>query len=222
MQGRIASMSDLETAVQEYGFLPMFQNDVAGYSVEDMTVPEHWFVDGAEGSWEWKGPVAQKKQCVYGKLFRGRAGFVSLDWFPMLAAYRRGGLGFDDRYAEGLASHKDKQVYALVRDAGSLTTKAIKWMGDFGRGGQKGFDGVVARLQMQTYLVIEDFEYAIDKHGAPYGWGIARYATPECWLGESFRPAPLAPEPAFAQMLAHLKQRLPDASPKALERLLKG
>ena len=31
--------------------------------------------------------------------------------------------------------------------------------------------------------MIADFEYNIDRHGNPYGWGVARYTTPEALYG---------------------------------------
>ena len=195
---------------------------MSGFSIEEAVAPGLWFEDGADGPWEWKGPIAQGKRCVYGKLYRGRAGFVSLEWFPRLQNARRSGLSFDERYELGLAPRRDAELYRLVQNNGSLTTKAIKWMGDYGRGGKKGFDTIVTRLQMQTYLVIEDFEYAIDKHGAPYGWGIARYTTPENWLGKALKPVKESPEESFAKIVAHLQRKLPDASEAAIMRLMKG
>lgn len=39
---------------------------------------------------------------------------------------------------------------------------------------------------MQGYVVTTNFEYATDKTGNPYGWGLARYATPEAAFGEAF------------------------------------
>ena len=42
-------------------------------------------------AWEWKGDVARNRQLVYGKFFAGKAGFVSLKWFPDFCNYRRDG-----------------------------------------------------------------------------------------------------------------------------------
>lgn len=48
------------------------------------------------------------------------------------------------------------------------------------------FDAIVARLQMQGYVITIDFEYAPNRYGIPCGWGIARYATPEAQFGTAF------------------------------------
>ena len=50
---------------------------------------------------------------------------------------------------------------------------------NYRKGGNTGFDTVITRLQMQTYITIGDFVYSQDKFGRPYGWDIAEYTTPE-------------------------------------------
>ena len=37
------------------------------------TPPGLWFSATADGPWEWKGPVARTKTCLYGKFFRKKA-----------------------------------------------------------------------------------------------------------------------------------------------------
>ena len=49
---KICSASDLSRLVQEYGFLPLLKNQIPGFSAEEHTPPELWFVDGVEGPWE--------------------------------------------------------------------------------------------------------------------------------------------------------------------------
>lgn len=184
----ITDYLELEQLILDMGFLPFFKNVVPGFSVEEHTPWELWFPDDddEEGPWEWKGPVARGDKCVYGKLFGGKAGFVSLEWFLDLANYRRNGYDFDARYDDGLASYKDKQIWEILRNKGSLLTKELKAACGYGKDGQKGFDTVITRLQMQTYVNVADFEYMADKHGKLYGWGMARYTIPEVEFGEAF------------------------------------
>ena len=53
--GQLHSADDLIAAVEEYGFLPFFQNEIPSFSVEELCAPELWFADDADGPWEWKG-----------------------------------------------------------------------------------------------------------------------------------------------------------------------
>ena len=81
----------LREAVLQLGFLPFFKNEIPGFSIAEHTPPRLWFSETEAGPWEWKGPVARTGECVYGKFFRGRAGFISMEFFPIFANYRRGG-----------------------------------------------------------------------------------------------------------------------------------
>ena len=85
----IRSAGDMEALVQQWGFLPFFKNEIEGFSIEEHTPPEWWFgdSDGGEGwgPWDWKGPVARTGSCAYGKFFRKKAGFISLEWFADFA-----------------------------------------------------------------------------------------------------------------------------------------
>ena len=87
--------------------------------MEDHTPPELWFTE-LDGPWEWKGPVIQMTGCAYGKFFHGKAGFISAEWFPDFANYRRDSYDFDARYEDGLARYQDKQVYDILLEYHSL------------------------------------------------------------------------------------------------------
>ena len=93
MDGRfdffVRSKQDLIDAVRSFGIVPLFRNSIPGFSVEEHVSPEVWFA-GGDGVWEWKGPVIRESGCAYGKLFEKKAAFVSAEWYPDLANYRRG------------------------------------------------------------------------------------------------------------------------------------
>lgn len=223
MDRKITSAQELEQLVLEVGFLPFFQNEVPGFSVEEHTAPEYWFQEGVDGPWEWKGETARRKNCAYGKLFQKKAGFVSLEWFPFLANYRRDGYDFDARYEDGLAPAKDKRVMDLLAGHGSLLSYQLKDLGNYRKGGNKGFETVITRLQMQTYVTVENFEYRKDKLGRPYGWGVSRYTASEPWLGEAACTGAYrqAPKESFGAVLEHLQKRFPAASERQLIRLMR-
>ena len=77
---QIHSPEELTALVEQVGFLPFFAHDIKGFSIEECCPPQLWFSDTVDGPWEWKRPVARTKCCVYGKLFNGKAGFVSRQW----------------------------------------------------------------------------------------------------------------------------------------------
>lgn len=219
----LGSADDIVRLVKKIGFLPFFVNDIQGFSIEEHCPRELWFAADADGPWEWKGPIARSGECVYGKFFGGKAGFVSLDVFPDLANYRRNGYDFDARYDDGLASRKDKDVYDTITASGSLLSKELKAACNYRKGGNKGFETVITRLQMQTYVNIADFVYMRDKHGNTYGWGVAKYSTPEEMFGYDVITAAYKRDPQNSKerLLARLSDILPDVTEDKLLKLIK-
>ncbi len=213
---------DVAELTEALGFLPFFANGIPGFSVEEHTPRELWFTE-ADGPWEWKGPIARTKRCLYGKFFGGKAGFISLEWFPDFANYRRDGFDFDSRYESGFASRRDMNVYDTVSRYGTVLSKKLKSLCGYSKGGEKGFDGVITRLQMQTYVCVADFEYMRDKYGKQYGWGVARYSTPEELLGYEAVTSAYSREPSesLERILDHLKKVLPEADGARLLKMIK-
>lgn len=218
---KVHNTDELLQLVEDIGFLPLFANEIAGFSVEDCCPRELWFTD-AEGPWEWKGPAARSRRCAYGKFFRGKAGFVSLQWFPEFANCRRDGYDFDARWDDGLAQRKDKEIYDVLTNQDTLLSKKLKEVCNYRKGGNKGFDTVITRLQMQTYVTVADFVYMKDRFGKQYGWGVAEYTTPEQLFGYDTVTAAYAhsPEESKKKILAHLSGRLTKATEKQLARLI--
>ena len=221
----VTSKNDLKNAVQEYGFLPLFANSVPGFSVEEHAVPEVWYSAGSDDwpVWEWKGPVIRECGCAYGKFFEKKAVFISREWFPDFANWRRDGYDFDARWDDGLTSYRDKDLYDLLAANAPIVSTALKERGNYGKGGRKGFETLTTRLQTQGYVLISDFVYPKNKQGEPYGWGLAQYSTPEQFFGPAFRETVYdkTPEESFARILQHLRTVLPGTDEALLRKLLK-
>ena len=64
-----------------------------------------------------------------------------------------------------------------------LYTHEMKEKAGFGKGGEKNFEGVLSKLQMQTYLVVKDFKPRQNKKGVEYGWAVAIMTPPEYLWG---------------------------------------
>lgn len=216
---KITGPKELENATNEYGLLPFFYSGIPGFSVEDMTPAQFWFADDVDGPWEWRMDVARHGIVAYGKLFAGKAGFCSREYYPDLANYRRDGYDFDARWEDGLANYRDKQIMDALIKNGPLLTRELRRAS----GVDKGFETCLTRLQMQTYITVCGFEYLRDKHGKPYGWGLARYAVTENFMGEELPRAAYSRPPAEskARLMARLRELWPTTDDKALYSLIK-
>ncbi len=227
----IHTKQDMIDAIESYGILPFFANEIPGYSIEEHCAPEAYFSD-QPGVWDWKGPVIQEMRCAYGKFFRGKAVFIRKDLFREFANWRRDGYDFDARFEDGLASYDDRHLYNIIESHRSVLSKEAKVLGgyvkpkDKGRDTwepRKGFDSRITKLQMQCYIVTSDFEYETDKNGNFYGWGIARYTTPENFFGRYFTNGVYkhTPEESHQKILRHMKKKLPRVGEAAIEHLLR-
>lgn len=217
----IRTKDDLIRAVNDLGFVPFFRNSIEGFSIEEHIDPKLWFGD-EEGPWEWKGPVIRETGCAYGKFFEKKAVYISKEWFPDFANYRRDGYDFDARFDDELASYQDKRLFDLVDANAPILSKNLKQLGNYRKGGNKGFDTVITRLQAECYVIISNFTYLTDKRGQEYGWGVAEYSTPERFMGSEFtqRVYQRTPEESYERIYDHLKKMLPNAAETRLKKIL--
>ena len=217
----VRTKRDLADAVERFGIVPLFTNSIPGFSVEEHVAPEAWF-SADEGVWEWKGPVIRETGCAYGKFFEKKAVFVSRSLFPDLANWRRDGYDFDARFDDGLASYADQYLFDLIDSHAPVLSGTLREVGNYKKGGKKGFETVLGRLMHQCYVLIDDFVYLRDRTGRPYGWGVAQYSTPEKWLGEAFTSAVYGkdPEESGAAIFERLKA-LTGADDRAVKRFMK-
>ena len=188
----IHSAEELQKLIRKIGFLPLFANEIPGFSVEERTVPKYWWCgDSEKDPWEWRILLSRKNSIAYGKFFNKKAGYVSKKWFPVFANYRRNGYDFEAQVGDELASYRAQKIMnALELDEElrslEMLSFELKEKAGFGKGGEKNFEGVMTELQMQTFLLMSDFRQKINKKGQAYGWHIAAFETPETKWGYEF------------------------------------
>lgn len=226
----IRTKADLIEAIDRLGIVPFFANDIPGFSIEENIAPEAYFSD-QPGVWEWKGEVIQEARCAYGKFFNKKAAFVRKDLYYDLANYRRDGYDFDARVADGLANYNEEFLYGIITSRHSMTSKTAKALGGYVKPREKGkdawiprkgFDTTVSALQMKGYIVIIDFDYEVDRKGEFYGWGIARYSTPEQFFGKPFmrNVYKRTPEDSYRRLYRRIRKINPEAPKELIERFL--
>lgn len=227
----IETKEDLENAVKKIGILPFFANSIKGFSIEENCTPKA-FLGDEPGVWEWKGPVIQDIDCAYGKFFGRKAAFISKQWYPDFCNWRRDGYDFDARFEDGLATYNEQYLYNLIASHHTILSRDLKIEGGYVKPRskdkdqwepRKGFDSLIIKLQMEGYVTTVNFEYDMDKHGNFYGWGVARYATPENHYGKKFidKVYIRTPEESYQRIFHHLKRNLPGVQDNEIEYFLK-
>lgn len=220
---RFRTVEDLKDYVNQIGFLPLFKNEIDGFSAEEHTFgPDWWSGDEAVDPWEWRRRIAAEGKIAYGKFFDGKAGFVSLNWLPIFANWRRDGYDFDARWEDEKASFRQKKIMDLFEKPEPLYSFEIKEKAGFGKGGEKNFEGTLNSLQMQTYLVVRDFRQRRNKAGLPYGWHIALYTTPEqIWGADRIAAGYGEPtQTSGKRIIEQIKKLFPQATEAQLQKVL--
>ena len=209
------SKKDIINTVNRLGFLPYFKNKISGFSIEEHIAPRLWFGED-EGVWEWKGPIITESDCVYGKFFAGKAGFISREWWPDFCNYRR------HQHPAPSEGSIEEAILFTLQEQGPLITRELRAACGFnGPKMRSRFDSYVTRLQMACRIITEDFVYPTDKHGREYGWGWSLLTTPEQLHGLTSFECPHTPEESFDRILAHFKSLLPHASEEQILKLIK-
>lgn len=234
----ITKQIQLENLIKQWGFMPFFKNGIEGFSIQEITPPELLFGDDFEnGPWQWKGPIIANWESAYGKFFAKKAGYVSLEWLPDFMNWRRSLLPLDAFDADA------RRIHEVLVEYESMLSKQLKVESGFTLSRRKKifnpndptepiinkhngttFDAIIAQLQMGTHVCIADFEYQVSRTGETYGWGVARYCTPEAMYPDLFpikdRVEGRTPRESRERIIERVAQLFPSATRKQIEKLI--
>ena len=219
----IDSLSMLE-AIKTFGIIPFFENQVSGFSIEEMTPPGSWFTDEDLGPWDWKVDVVQSGEIVYGKfLCGGKAAFATPEWYAHLRNWRLA----QDKYkptAEG------RKVLRLIEKEGSCVSRQVR---ELLKVKKSKSDSVLAALMNGTRLIIGDIQRVYKGPNLEYkGWQTASYCTPESlferpaeefgpWhIGGSTLKCSCSPEESYSKLKSHIKELFPEATEKQIDKII--
>ena len=153
----IYTAAQLTAFIHEVGFLPLLDSGIPGFSAEDVVTDDCRYVILPDGGWDWplwkwKGPIVSDGNCVYGKFFNKKAGFISRDWWPDFCNYRR---SISPIPEEGSI---DDTILIRLRENGSLITRELRATCGFdGPKMRSRFDSYITHLQMACLIVTENF-----------------------------------------------------------------
>ena len=186
----IHSVDEAIKYINEFGFLPLFKNDIDGFSLEERTVPEYWWSDNPEiDPWMWRAIIARRHDIVYAP-----------------------------------NKHKKIMVNFMEDNADSeIYSNELKKQAGFGKDGEKGFDGAITNLMMQTYLCNCDFKKRVNKRGIEYGWDVAVYSSIEHIYGYDYVTSCYKdnPQDSWKQLVDYMHEMFPDATDKQIRKVLK-
>lgn len=229
---QITSPEAMCDAIRAAGIIPFFRGPVPGFSIEELTPPQHWFASSDElGPWDWKIAAVQSGDIAYGKfLCGGKAAFATVEWYAHLHNWRLSLPEFAPDSAGG-------RVLELAAEQGSVSSADIRRLLGIKKAAA---DGVSSRLMHQTRLLIGDIERVYRGPSLKYsGWQHCSFCTPEALFSADAGSAPVlfggfspfsaedplavacSPEESLAALKEKLKGLLPGVPEKALQMLLR-
>ena len=217
------SPEDLLALIREIGFLPLFSNDIPGFSVEERTPAEDWWIDNPEKDpWTWRQILAPDRAVAYGKFFDKKAGFVSREWFPVFANYRRDGYDCEGLYEDGKMSGRSKRILDVLElnenaEGIGLLSCEIRKRAAL----EKGFEGAMTDLQMKSFLIMSSFRQKRNRHGEAYGWHVAELMTPESkWGYDAVNSCHETPEASWDKIREQIRKYFPGAAEQAVRKVV--
>lgn len=104
-----------------------------------------------------------------------------------------------------------------------MLSNELKIKAVFGKDGEKGFDGAITNLCMQTYLCNCDFRKRKNKKGIEYGWDVAVYSSVEHIYGYDYVASCYKEEPteSWNRIVEYMHETYPIATDKQIRKLLR-
>ena len=214
-RGCLHSPEDLLGMIREIGFLPLFSNAIDGFSVEEHTPAEDWWTDNPERDpWAWRQILAPYEDIAYGKFFDKKAGFVSKEWFPVFANYRRDGYDYEGLYEDGKMTSRCRRILDVLELNGNAEGIRLLSCDIRKRAAlEKGFEGAMTDLQMKAFLIMGGFRQKLNRRGEPYGWHVAEMMTPETkWGYDAVNSCGEKPEASWARIREQIRKHFPKAA----------
>ena len=217
-QDCLHSSEDLLALIRRIGFLPLFSNEIPGFSVEEHTPPDDWWTDRPGDPWAWRQILAPHPEIAYGKFFDCKAGFVSREWFPVFANYRRDGYDWEGLYEDGKLKGSCRRILDVLElnenaEGLGLLSCEIRRRAAL----EKGFEGALTDLQMKSFLIMSDFRRRRNKRGWEYGWHVAELMTPETkWGYDAVNSCSEKPEASRDRIREQIRKHFPGISGRDL------
>ena len=172
----LESAESMVAAIKELGIIPFFKGPVPGYSIQEMTTPDHWFDSSDDlGPWDWKIEAVQSGDIAYGKFISGgKAAFATVEWYAHLMNWRRS-------LPKCQPDDNETRILEALRVSGDIGSKEIRQM----LGVKKGAaDNVVAKMSQKTLLLVGDIQRVYKGPTLSYkGWQTCSFCAPEALFG---------------------------------------
>jgi hypothetical protein len=179
---------------------------------------EHKWDEKSAMLWRWKDELPLKRRAFYGKYFKGRGTFISVEFLPRFLAMEQAAVAPGDYahfYAEGRIHEDARAIWEALAMHGPMPTLELRHACRLETpSGNKRFKRAI--LELQRLLVAVHF--GAEQETA--AWASGRYElTCRAFSSETSAAKNIAPEQARAAIAAKYVEWHPAASPETLRRV---
>lgn len=170
--------------------------------------------------WKWKNELPKKRRAFYGKYFKGRGTFLSLECLSNLLAMHETAVAADDfesLYAAGLISHNARTIWQALAKHGPLPTLELRHACKMeSQDGNKSFKK--AMLELQGLLIVTHSGAEQETES----WASNRFDLVTRAFPKQIEQARhTTPDIARRALAANYRAIYPDASPTSIARLFR-
>lgn len=220
---RVKTSSNAARFIDHVGFCLLFP-------VKDVRLPSLYFAmgrrwpprwdDDAKKLWRWKDELPKKRQAFYGKYFKGRGTFLSLECLALLLATHETAVDAEQAeavYECGRISRDALEVWLVLGKLGALATLELRHACKMeSQAGNKRFKKAILELQSLLIVTHSGAEQETEAW-ASNRFELVRRAFPK-HTEEARR---INSETARRALAAKYRALYPDASPMQIARLFR-
>lgn len=191
-----------------------------GWGADDESSLSWHTGDRETDPWEWRVRVLDERSDIaYSKVFFGKAGYITKEWYPYFLAARRNQQTFYDQYNDGLYSNYAKRIFETLSEHGALPVHIIKSLAGFKREDKNRFEKALTELQMGLFITMCGRAQKQSKTGESYGWASMMYClTEQFWGRDMFDEADKI---SFDEAMDAITERIYELNPNADEKKIK-
>jgi len=196
------------------------------YELPPYPTPVCWHTGDPETDpWEWRLRVLEERDDIaYAKLFFGKSGYITREWYPYFLAVRRGGRSLSEEYYEGNVSRYAKRIYDVIAAHEALPVHEIKRAAGFTREDGSAFDRGLIELQRKMYVTMCGSQRKLSKTGEEYGWPSTAFCTVEKFFGKEImeEAGEIDAREAVDVITRQVYRLNPSANPRKVQRFIRG
>ncbi|MCY7484550.1 hypothetical protein [Paenibacillus alvei] len=181
---QIQSYEEAVELIRHVGILPLANLAPNHPSLVSVTEKKQWHSDTEADPWRWRVRFPGDGVAAYGKFFKKKGVFISIDLVPLVRNAIVGSLRtVRERYEAGLMSPEAKLLYAIIAEHPGIDTRVLRMKADIKSPGQKKvFDNALNELQGKMDIVISGVTERRNDAGEVNGWNSTSYETIDHWM----------------------------------------